>query len=208
MTSLAPGCASGVAGIGTIEVRPRTSLRLAAELGTSVYAHPPADVRTQGFPCGEGRNGLYAIANGLPVAISGSTFEHVGVHTQQSVGPHASTLWEDFGNEARLLLRLQRAIAHSVNARPTPRAVERAKEVIAAICRTRRSPSRIAVTRSQGISVAFAEGRRFAIFDCDCEGDLILTLTDRSSDTEANAYAVAPEDVEQHLDQVKKFLAA
>jgi hypothetical protein len=51
-------------------------------------------------------------------------------------------------------------------------------------------PDRVAVTRSGSIAISFLGGRRFGIFECDEDGDAVLTLTDRKEDREADTYVV------------------
>jgi hypothetical protein len=44
-----------------------------------------------------------------------------------------------------------------------------------------------AVTRSGEVILTFSRGRRYAIVNADADGDLVLTLTDRATNKEADA---------------------
>ena len=67
---------------------------------------------------------------------------------------------------------------------------------------------RIPATRAGSLAITYAEGRRFAILECDADGDIVVTLTDRASDAEADAWVIAPGAVKKNLDRVVKFLGA
>jgi len=66
----------------------------------------------------------------------------------------------------------------------------------------------VAITRSAGVAITFARGRRYSIFECDAEGDVVLTLTDRVSDREADTYMVERGDEAGNLDKATRFLKA
>ena len=69
-------------------------------------------------------------------------------------------------------------------------------------------PSRIAVTTTGSIACTFIHGRRYAIFTCDQDGDIVLTLTDRSSDAEAEAWMVNTSAADALAKTVRGFLEA
>jgi hypothetical protein len=64
---------------------------------------------------------------------------------------------------------------------------------------------RTAVTRSGEAVITFIYGRKYAILTADADGDLVLTLTDRASDDEAEAEVVAS-DMEILSAKIRGFL--
>ncbi|MBN1609407.1 MAG: hypothetical protein JW940_22445 [Polyangiaceae bacterium] len=70
----------------------------------------------------------------------------------------------------------------------------------------RLEPDRIAVTRSGGIACTLVRGRRYAILDCDSDGDIVLTLTDRTTEDEADTLLVTLEAFPEVADRIEGFL--
>jgi hypothetical protein len=88
---------------------------------------------------------------------------------------------------------------------PHPVAVDRARAVLAA-ARAIRVPDRVAVARSGTIAISFFRGRRFGIFECDEDGDTVLTLTDRDDDREADTYVVEPGQERMYVARTARFV--
>lgn len=65
--------------------------------------------------------------------------------------------------------------------------------------------SRTAVSRTGDAVLTFIQGRRYAVINADADGELVLTLTDRSSTEEAEAAVLTP-NVENLLARIKGFL--
>jgi len=65
---------------------------------------------------------------------------------------------------------------------------------------------KVATTRSGSIVVTQHVERRFAVFECDGDGDVVLTLSDRASDNEADAFVVTNSSVVETWRQILKFL--
>lgn len=100
-------------------------------------------------------------------------------------------------------------LAAAVTKRPgAPRvAVARADVTLAAAHALSMEPARVAVTRSSCVALTFARDRRYAIFECDADGDVVLTLTDRTrEDEEADTSVVGQGEERAHLERAARFL--
>lgn len=100
-----------------------------------------------------------------------------------------------------------RNIETLVGPRPAGEPVRRAKVLIESAHRSGVAPNRVSITRSASVSITFWRERRYAIFECDQDGDTVLTLTDRSRDEEAEAEIVDPEQESLALVRARRFLA-
>jgi hypothetical protein len=87
-----------------------------------------------------------------------------------------------------------------------PLALERAQFIFPSL-RHELSPLewRSSVTRLGEAVMTFFSGRKYAILTADNDGELILTLTDRGSDNEADAEVVGS-DVAVLVEKIRSFL--
>lgn len=85
-------------------------------------------------------------------------------------------------------------------------AVARARALLAAAHGLGMRPDRVAATRSSCIAVTFMRGRRYAIFECDTDGDVVLTLTDRTREAEADTFVIERGLEKAHLEKAAHFL--
>jgi hypothetical protein len=67
-------------------------------------------------------------------------------------------------------------------------------------------PHRLTVASSGSIHFYFIRDRKIASFECDVDGDIILTLSDRSQDVEAEAYVVTDVAPQSALSKVLEFI--
>jgi hypothetical protein len=67
-------------------------------------------------------------------------------------------------------------------------------------------PLRVAVTRAGNVALTFSRGRRYANLECDEDGDVILTLTDRATYDEAEALVVTGEHPSVLATRIQNFL--
>lgn len=139
----------------------------------------------------------------IPGTIRGLLDRAVG-----SLGPHGQLVGVDDPPAASLPPELQAAIQRNGGTPASPAATSRAHAVLATAGRLCIRPDRVAITRSAGVAITFARGRRYSIFECDAEGDVVLTLTDRVSDREADTYMVERGDEAGNLDKATRFLKA
>lgn len=137
----------------------------------------------------------------IPGTIRGLLDRVVG-----SLGPHGHVVGIDDPPAAALPPELQAAIQRNGGTPAAPAAMSRAYAVLATAGRLCMRPDRVAITRSSGVAVTFARGRRYSIFECDAEGDVVLTLTDRASDREADTYLVERGDEAGNLEKATRFL--
>jgi len=85
-------------------------------------------------------------------------------------------------------------------------AVARARALLAAAHGLGMHADRVAVTRSSCVAVTLMRGRRYAIFECDTDGDVVLTLTDRTLEGEADTYVIEQGQEKAHLEKAAHFL--
>lgn len=67
-------------------------------------------------------------------------------------------------------------------------------------------PHRLTVASSGSVHFYFMRDRRIASFECDADGDIILTLSDRSLDVEAEAYVVTDVAAQSAFSKVLEFI--
>jgi hypothetical protein len=87
-----------------------------------------------------------------------------------------------------------------------PNVTALAARLLNALALRQLEPDKIAVTRSGSIACTLVRGRRYAIFDCDSDGDIVLTLTDRTTEDEADTLLVTLESFPGVADRIKGFL--
>lgn len=63
----------------------------------------------------------------------------------------------------------------------------------------------VSKTRSGGLAITFVNGRRYAVFEQDSDGDVVLTLTDRAQDAEADASVEIGQET-AFLERASRFL--
>lgn len=90
--------------------------------------------------------------------------------------------------------------------RPPDITIILAHRLLAAAHDLRMNADIVAVTRSQGVAVTFASERRYAIFECDSDGDLVLIMTDRTQDAEAETRVINPGQEVAALEKASRFL--
>ncbi len=101
---------------------------------------------------------------------------------------------------------LRGALDRSVDPPPSRLTLARAERVLAEAERVGMAVDRVSVTRSAAVAITFIRVRRYGIFECDSDGDVVLTLTNRANDEEADAYVVAPGQEKAHLEKALSFL--
>lgn len=111
------------------------------------------------------------------------------------------------GSLEHLEQELRAAVERADEPRPLSVTLQRAQTIIVAANRLATVGRRVAVTRSGNVAITFISERRYAIFECDADGDVVLTLTDRMHDGEADTYVVEPGHESKYLVQVAHFLA-
>lgn len=67
-------------------------------------------------------------------------------------------------------------------------------------------PPQVAVTRAGNVALTFSRDRRYANLECDSDGDVVLTLTDRATDDEAEAIVVTGERPSVLATRIQTFL--
>jgi hypothetical protein len=90
--------------------------------------------------------------------------------------------------------------------RPSPSAVEAAGKVFDIFKRAAAEPQKTAVSRDGSVVFTFYRDLRFAIYECDSDGDVVLTLTDRGSDAEASVNVMKPTAVSSSIQVARSFL--
>lgn len=68
------------------------------------------------------------------------------------------------------------------------------------------TPQRVHATRSGSIACSFFKELRYAVLECDEDGDIILTLTDRSRDESADDYFVVTSALYDVPRRIQRFL--
>lgn len=71
-----------------------------------------------------------------------------------------------------------------------PEAAVAAATMLSGLADYLNGPLRVAVTRTGNVALTFGRDRRYANLECDSDGNVVLTLTDRSTDAEAEAIVV------------------
>jgi hypothetical protein len=111
----------------------------------------------------------------------------------------------------RLILPIERAtpskaLGRTISEPIAPLALERASAVFAPLRHELEDvDSRTAVTRTGEAVLTFIRDRKYAVLTADNDGDLILTLTDRGSDDEAEAEVILG-DVAAVASKIRGFL--
>jgi hypothetical protein len=67
-------------------------------------------------------------------------------------------------------------------------------------------PNRVAVAASGSVHFYFIRDRKIASFECDSDGDVVLTLSDRSRDSEAEAHLVTQTTAQSAMARVLEFI--
>lgn len=154
----------------------------------------PAESCSRQIPGADLANAAESFTGGLGTLTSIGPVGHVFVIAHSLRAPD-SRAFESLLDEA-----LRRAPAP-----PHPVAVARARAVLAA-AQAIRVPDRVAVARSGNVAISFFRERRFGIFECDEDGDTVLTLTDRDDDHEADTYVVEPGQERLYVARTARFV--
>lgn len=101
--------------------------------------------------------------------------------------------------------RLMSAIS-SQPRKPNDAAFRKATQVFEAFKKARVLPDRTDVSRYGSVVFTFHRDVRFAIYECDIDGDIVLTLTDRGSDNEANVKVLSATALDPSIQTAQDFL--
>jgi hypothetical protein len=107
--------------------------------------------------------------------------------------------------ERELRPSLTDVLGHEPNGNAAPQALLAAAKVFRPLRARLGYDWRSAVSQSGEATLTFIRGRRYAVLCADEEGELVLTLTDRASNEEAEAEVVVP-DVEDLRARIRRFL--
>lgn len=196
---------SGATGASVQTAAQPTRERLKLVVGSPVDTHRGFIERASATLLERKPAGVALIMSAATLCIPGTIRGLLG-RAFDSTGPEGQLVGAADPPAASLPPELQDAIRRNGGTPASPAATSRAHAVLAAAGRLCLRPDRVAITRSSGVAITFARGRRYSIFECDAEGDVVLTLTDRASDREADTYMVDSGDEAGSLEKATRFL--
>lgn len=90
----------------------------------------------------------------------------------------------------------------------TTEALQSARTVERVLSQLGERPDRIVRSRGGGIAFLFLARGRYAMLECDDEGVTIALLSDRSTDSEAETWIVAPGELTSAVRRIRSFVGA
>lgn len=158
--------------------------------------------------------GLESIFFGGPAADGVETFTLLSSRGQPASAPSNATVnqavrLDETESRPERGVFLPDALRHALaipGREPYPEAAAAAALVLAGLADYLSGPPRVAVTRSGNVALTFSRDRRYANLECDSDGDVVLTLTDRSTDDEAEAFVVTGERASVLATRIQTFL--
>lgn len=158
--------------------------------------------------------GLESIFSGGPAADGVETFTLLSSRGQSAIAPSNATVNQavrfdetDSPPERGVFLPDALRDALAIPGREAyPEATAAAASVLSGLADYLSGPPRVAVTRSGNVALTFSRDRRYANLECDSDGDVVLTLTDRSTDDEAEAVVVTGERPRVLATRIQTFL--
>lgn len=158
--------------------------------------------------------GLESIFSGGPATDGVETFTLLSSRGQSATVPSNATV-----NEAvkfdETELPLERGVflpetlrdALAIPGREAyPEAAAAAAFVLAGLADYLTGPLRVAVTRAGNVALTYRRDRRYANLECDSDGDVVLTLTDRARDDEGEAVVVTGKRPSMLATRIQRFL--
>lgn len=158
--------------------------------------------------------GLESIFSGGPAADGEETFTLLSSRGQPASAPSNATVnhavkFDETESRPERGVFLPDALrdALAITGREAyPEAVAAAAFALAALADYLSGPLRVAVTRAGNVALTYSRERRYANLECDSDGDVVLTLTDRATDDEAEATMVTGERPSVLAARIQTFL--